>query len=134
MHLLLLLALSLAGCYAGTVEPMPNQAQAERMVWSALYGQDGPPPVVEWVEEGELGAGVQGLTLPWKVLCVRPRVIRYYPEGGDPYETYMQQSALAHELMHLVTFRRTGDLDVLHIRGDWELAREAEWALYDARL
>jgi predicted SprT family Zn-dependent metalloprotease len=44
-------------------------------------------------------------------------------------------STYAHELMHYHTYRRTGDVDVGHWRGDWELADEtAVKALNEAGL
>jgi hypothetical protein len=121
----------LAGC-AGSFERLPGQDDAERIVWRELYGEEGDPPPVEWLDKD---APVGGYAFPgWKVQVMRNDSTTR-TNGGPCVTRYFSETAYAHELMHAHTFNRTGDIDAAHWRGDWELADvTAKRALRDAGL
>ncbi len=132
MRLALLVTL-LTGCAAGSFDRLPRQAEAEAIVWHGLYGEEGDAPSVEWFEDD--GSTFGGCALAgWKVRVMRSDSIS--SENDGPWITrQFSGTRFAHEMMHIHTFNRTGDIDAAHWRGDWELADEtAPKALRDAEL
>jgi hypothetical protein len=112
----LVLAFIIAGCESGTFSRRPGQDRAESIVWNERYGMSGAAPAIEWMSSPLLG-GSGGMTwIGWK--C---QVVESYPDlVPDPLP--ISGTRYAHELMHYRTWIRTGDVDPLHLRGDWNLA------------
>jgi hypothetical protein len=127
----------LVGC-GGTFQYREGQAEAERAIWNDVYGMEGPPPPVEWVEDSTVLGNYWGTTLVgWKV-----RVACRFPgTGPGPCDCNQREdwqcvsvsaSAMAHEFMHWRTFILTnGDVDSGHRRGDWDLVYEAQKLAFD---
>lgn len=111
----------LAGGCSGSFEVRPHQELATHFVWHDVYGRSDEPPQIEWIAADDLGAGQQGMTFAgWKIMLA----------CGDGCTMPVENTNLAHELMHERTFRETGDVDVMHYRGDWKLAQKANDDLY----
>ncbi len=125
-----------AGCVSGSFAPLPRQDEAIAIVWNQLYGEDDDAPSIEWID-GWINEDqrVAGMTWPgWKIQVMKCGDVTITAEG-ERVPTAFSGSTFAHELMHYHTYRRTGDVDVAHWRGDWELAdRGAPDALREAGL
>lgn len=111
------LALLIAGCAPGTFVPRAGQAEAERIVWNNLYGMTGAAPPVEWMLIGTLPGGYGGAT----IIGSHIEVCIGDPATTEAYPT-ISATAFAHELLHYAEWVRTGDVDALHWRANWDLA------------
>ena len=104
------------GCVSGSFDKRANQDVVTWVVWHDLFGMDREPPPVEWIPLETWGNSCSGMALPgWKVQV----------SCGDGCVDPVEETPIAHELMHMRTFDQTGDVDVFHRRGDWALADAA---------
>ncbi len=129
----LLALLLVSGCVSGSFDRLPRQDEAEAIVWRDLYGEEAAVPPVEWISDDDWAYGGCALA-EWKVQVQRLDT-KQRDSGGEWVTRQFSQTAYSHELMHIHTFLRTGDIDAAHWRGDWELAEEtARLALWEAGL
>lgn len=114
------LALLLVGCAVGTFDPLPGQAEAERLVWNDMLGMDGAAPPVEWIAKSADGPlhGHDGLTI------IGSRVQVVYWENR-----LISLTNFAHEMIHYSFWVRTGDVDPQHFRADWSIEETANYEL-----
>jgi hypothetical protein len=117
----LLVLASLAGC-SGTFTPKPGQFETVNLIWHDYYRQDGPPPLVEWVDAPSLWRNVTGFTIIGSRVIVAAEDAVICGQVCDPQLYKFSATSLAHEFMHYRTWQRTGDVDPQHFRGDWALA------------
>lgn len=100
----LALALALAGCYGpqGDPTPLPRQAEAVQLVWSALGQTKAPPPVYWRRDKCYVPNGVYGVWPTCQFDSGNAGVfLPYFVEVGAPIPGYsIKDTALAHELLH----------------------------------
>lgn len=117
------------GCVAGSFDRIEGQDEAERIVWDEIMGEAGchPPPPVEWLpwERGDGWEYGGGTWIGWKVQ------VRIQPSGMP---NRIAASSFSHELEHYRHWLHTGDVDPLHLRGEWERVLDAKSALAIAGL
>lgn len=125
-----LISLFLYGCATiGTVKPMSSgQERAVDIIWHSVYMQDDPVPRIRWISGKQLncnnGRGFSTIELdendyPISV-CVEgftfsTREVLVSWHGEDSYS----QTAIAHELWHIVNLRY-GIVDRHHLGEGWK--------------
>jgi len=131
VSLLLFLSVS-GGCLeSGSFAPKPNQGQAIDLLWHGLYGEEGPPPPIAWVDADFLWGNIEGYTDVSEVrIAARDMEICGTSGAACRLGFRFSSTSFAHELMHYRTWKRTGDLDPLHFRGDWDLSTRANHELF----
>lgn len=105
------------------VSVKPGQEDAVRIVWNEVYGMDGEPPKIIWVETPDLtcndcqsfinplskerGHCVNGLFWPFATMIAWPAKARF------------SNTALSHELLHAYFYVTTRQVDQNHAKPEW---------------
>lgn len=116
-----LLALALTGC-ASWFAPSdvrnrpPNEARAVAIVWNTVYGRSDEPPFVVWIQGKDLTCNA-GKGYP-SVLgggCVEGNAALHAITVALPAGARFSETALAHELCHVLLLREGKDPDNAHV-------------------
>lgn len=123
--LILMIAMTTAGCVSGSTGRRPGQDQAEKIVWRAAFGMTDAAPEVEWIQLDDWNAGerVEGFTWAgWKIQVADGDPANPVKDCAPDGQWLISSTSYAHELMHYKMAATTGDVDAFHLRGDWHLA------------